>query len=66
MEWDIAKMYLEKKKDGRRGVVRERRRGKKCFYVFQSLRTERAAVSMSGTPPAVEATLTNSLSTGSC
>ena len=36
--------------------VRERRRGEKCFYVFQSLRTERAAVSMSGIPPAVEPT----------
>ena len=49
----IAKMYWEKILI--RGGL-ERRRGEKCFYVFQSLRTERAAVSMSGTPPAVEAT----------
>lgn len=55
MERDIAKMYWEIIIIKGQGV-RERRRGEKCSYVFQSLRTERAAVSMSGIPPAVEAT----------
>lgn len=41
---------------GNKGQGVRERRGEKCFYVFQSLRTERAAVSMSGIPPAVEAT----------
>ena len=46
-------MVLEKK-NFRRGL-REKERGGRSSYVFQSLRTERAAVSMSGIPPVVEA-----------
>ena len=55
MEWGVTIMYWEINNNKGQGV-RERRRGEKCSYVFQSLRTERAAVSMSGIPPAVEAT----------